>query len=77
MKVNPDSLRKRMGIIFQDFNKYELTLRENIGFGDIEKMNNDEKIIKTLKRIQDETEISFIAFSNCMYCKYLCTRQSE
>ncbi|NLV75938.1 MAG: ATP-binding cassette domain-containing protein [Tissierellia bacterium] len=26
-KINPDSLRKRMGIIFQDFNKYEMTLR--------------------------------------------------
>ena len=34
-----------MGIIFKDFNKYELTLKENIGFGDIYKMNNDEKIM--------------------------------
>jgi ABC-type multidrug transport system fused ATPase/permease subunit len=50
-KINPDSLRKRMGIIFQDFNKYEMTLRENIGFGDIEEMDNDKKIIKSLEEI--------------------------
>ena len=50
-KINPDSLRKRMGIIFQDFNKYEMTLRENIGFGNIEEIDNDKKIIKSLEEI--------------------------
>ena len=50
-----------MGIIFQDFNKYELTLRENIGFGDIEKMNNDEKIIKILNEVNLEEKIDKFA----------------
>lgn len=50
-KINPDSLRKRMGIIFQDFNKYELTLRENIGFGNVDEMNNDIKISKSLEEV--------------------------
>ncbi|GEM_PF-4405642 len=40
-----------MGIIFQDFNKYEMTLRENIGFGNIEEIDNDKKIIKSLEEI--------------------------
>lgn len=50
-RINPDSLRKRMGIIFQDFNKYEMTLRENIGFGNIKEMYNDKNIIKTLEEV--------------------------
>ena len=61
MKINPDSLRKRMGIIFQDFNKYELTLRENIGFGDIDEMNNDEKIMKVLKEVNVEEKVDKFA----------------
>lgn len=50
-KINPESLRKRMGVIFQDFNKYEMTLRENIGFGDINEINNDEKILRSLEEV--------------------------
>lgn len=50
-KINPDGLRKRMGIIFQDFNKYEMTLRENIGFGNINEIGNDKKITKVLEEI--------------------------
>ena len=33
-----------MGIIFQDFTKYELTCRENIGLGNINLMDNDVKL---------------------------------
>lgn len=51
MKINPDNLRKRMGIIFQDFNKYEMTLRENIGFGNISEIDNDSKIERILEEI--------------------------
>ena len=40
--IDLNVLRKRMGVIFQDFNKYEMTLRENIGFGYINEINNDE-----------------------------------
>jgi ATP-binding cassette subfamily B protein len=31
-----DDWRRRIGVIFQDFNRYELTAAENIGFGAIE-----------------------------------------
>src|SRR5579875_218505 len=38
------SLRKHISVIFQDFIQYEMKLRENIGFGDIEELQNNERI---------------------------------
>ncbi len=43
-KFDVDEYRKRFGVIFQDFFKYEFTLRENIAVGNIEEVNNDEVI---------------------------------
>ena len=37
-------LRKRIGVIFQDFVKYQLTLRENVGFGSIAEMADQARI---------------------------------
>ncbi|MRT17124.1 ABC transporter ATP-binding protein [Vitellibacter sp. q18] len=39
-----DEYRKRFGVIFQDFFKYEFTLRENIAVGNIDQVQNDEII---------------------------------
>src|SRR5690554_1043792 len=39
-----DVYRKRFGVIFQDFFKYEFTLRENIAVGNISEVENDEII---------------------------------
>jgi ATP-binding cassette subfamily B protein len=36
--------RRRFGVIFQDFFKYEFSLRENIAVGNIEELNNDPMI---------------------------------
>jgi ATP-binding cassette subfamily B protein len=36
--------RRRIGVIFQDFNRYELTAAENIGFGAIELAGDRKKI---------------------------------
>jgi ATP-binding cassette subfamily B protein len=44
-----DEIRKTMGVVFQDFVKYELKVRHNIGFGNIEDLNKDEKIEKSAK----------------------------
>lgn len=35
-------LKNCIAILFQDFTKYELTVRENIGFGNIENIDNDD-----------------------------------
>ncbi|MBK0295443.1 ABC transporter ATP-binding protein [Bacillus sp. S34] len=45
-RFSKQSLVKQIGIVFQDFVKYELTARENIGYGDINKLSNDTSILK-------------------------------
>ncbi len=41
----PLSVRTKMfGPVFQDFPKYSITLKENIGIGDVDEIENDEKI---------------------------------
>jgi ATP-binding cassette, subfamily B, bacterial NisT/SpaT len=39
-----ESLRKNIGVVFQDFTQYEMSTRYNIGFGDIDNMNKDDLI---------------------------------
>jgi ATP-binding cassette, subfamily B, bacterial len=39
-----DDWRRQIGIIFQDFNRYELTAAENIGFGSVELLGDRERI---------------------------------
>lgn len=51
LKINSDSLRKTMGIVFQDFNKYELSLRENVGLGHLDSLYNDTKIWNMLHTV--------------------------
>ena len=34
--VDPDALRRRIAVIFQDFERFHLTVRENIGLGRVE-----------------------------------------
>jgi ATP-binding cassette subfamily B protein len=42
--------RRQIGVIFQDFNRYELTAAENIGFGAIELAGNRERVREAAKR---------------------------
>jgi ATP-binding cassette subfamily B protein len=39
-----DEWRRQIGIIFQDFNRYELSAAENIGFGSVELLGDRERI---------------------------------
>ena len=32
---DPEALRRRIGVIFQDFNEYQFSVRENVGFGSV------------------------------------------
>lgn len=43
-EYNPDELRKEIGIIFQDFNRYQMTIADNIAVGKIEQRDNLEMI---------------------------------
>ncbi len=49
-EYDPDELRKRIGVIFQDFVKYQLTAKENIGFGQIDQLDDDERLASSAER---------------------------
>jgi ATP-binding cassette, subfamily B, bacterial len=44
-KLDGDGVRRNVGVIFQDFVRYQLTARENIGFGRAERLDDLEGII--------------------------------
>ena len=48
---DPDSLRQRLGAVFQDFVQYDLSARENIGLGDIRYVDDLERIQSTAKQV--------------------------
>lgn len=39
-----EDLHRLVSVIFQDYVRYELSVRENIGFGDLPSLNDDEKL---------------------------------
>jgi ATP-binding cassette subfamily B protein len=53
----PD-LRRRIGVIFQDFVKYHLAARENVGFGQIDALDDELRIITASKKSGAHTLIS-------------------
>jgi len=55
-KVNIDSLHKLTGILFQDYCKYELSVKDNVGFGNIDEIHNEAQIRESL----EEAGIDFL-----------------
>lgn len=51
-KVDVGDYYKKLSVLFQDFVKYEFTLRENIGFGDYENMGQDSKMNSVLNDVK-------------------------
>jgi ATP-binding cassette subfamily B protein len=49
-EVDPKDLQKRIGVIFQDFVKYYLPARENVGFGQIDQLENEPRIVDSATR---------------------------
>lgn len=49
-EINTDSLHKLTGILFQDYCKYELTLKDNVGFGNIDEIDNEPQILESLEK---------------------------
>jgi len=47
---DPEQLRKRFGVLFQDFNKYQLKLRENIGLGSVDHLADQPRIERAAER---------------------------
>ena len=42
--INKKSIRNKISTLFQDYNQYQFTVKENIGFGNINKINSNESI---------------------------------
>ncbi|MBL7851118.1 MAG: ABC transporter ATP-binding protein [Cyclobacteriaceae bacterium] len=53
-QVAPEELRERIGVLFQDFATYELSVRENVSIGRPGLEGGDEKIMKALKDARSE-----------------------
>ena len=49
-KINSDNIKKLISVVFQDYNQYQFTIHENIGYGDINNINNMDKIIDSAKK---------------------------
>jgi ATP-binding cassette subfamily B protein len=45
-----DVLRRRFGVLFQDFNQYQLKLRENVGFGSVDHLDDGARIARAVER---------------------------
>lgn len=49
-KFDSNILKSKIGVVFQDFIRFELPLRENIGFGDLSLLNQDMKLLQAAKK---------------------------
>jgi ATP-binding cassette, subfamily B, bacterial len=45
-----EALRRRIGVIFQDFNEYQLAVRENVAFGSVEHAADDLRVGRAVDR---------------------------
>jgi len=45
-----EALRARIAVVFQDFNRYQLPARENVGFGSVDALDDDARIARALER---------------------------
>ncbi|MER7004836.1 ABC transporter ATP-binding protein [Dactylosporangium sp. NPDC000555] len=43
-ELDPDSVRQRIGVVFQDFMTYDLTAAENIGLGDLRHLDDPDRV---------------------------------
>ena len=49
---DPRALRDRIGVIFQDFMRYQLTVGENIGVGDVSALRDEDRWVSAAERGQ-------------------------
>jgi len=53
-----DSLRAEIGVIFQDYMRYDMLVRENIGFGRIEELGNQSRVESAARKSLAEPMIA-------------------
>lgn len=47
---NIEDLRRKIGVIFQDFARYQLPVGENIGIGDVEELDNEAQVREAARK---------------------------
>ena len=52
--VDPEALRNRMGVLFQDYASYELSVRENVVMGRPDGHGDDERVLAALRDSRSE-----------------------
>lgn len=45
---DPESVRAGLGVLFQDYQQYEGPVRENVGFGELARLDDDEALLAAL-----------------------------
>ncbi len=53
-----EDLRREVGVIFQDYMRYDMLARENIGLGRIEELGNEERVESAARKSLADTVIS-------------------
>ncbi|WP_144666346.1 ABC transporter ATP-binding protein [Bacillus altitudinis] len=56
--IHKKTYHARMAVLFQDFMKYEFTVRENIGFGRIDDIEEEERLISAARQAGIEKRIN-------------------
>jgi ATP-binding cassette subfamily B protein len=52
--LDPEALRSRIGVLFQDYASYELTIRENVVMGRPDIQSDDERVMEALRDSRSE-----------------------
>lgn len=55
---DPVDLRREIGVIFQDYMRYDMLVRENIGFGRVEQLGAQERIVESARKSMAEPVIA-------------------
>jgi ATP-binding cassette subfamily B protein len=53
-EVDPRELRSRIGVLFQDYANYELTVRDNVMMGRPDGVSDDERVMDALRRSRSD-----------------------
>ncbi len=56
-RVDPDGLRDQVTVIFQDFNRYWLSVRENIGLGQVDRLDDLDAVREAARHAGADTFI--------------------
>jgi ATP-binding cassette subfamily B protein len=48
--IEVGELRRRFGVLFQDFNQYQLRVRDNVGFGSIDHIDDGPRVQRAVER---------------------------